>query len=732
MAELLAKPDTGLLDHLTEVIQLGVEIARRLELPQELRTKALLACALHDIGKATTDFQDYIRGCRKRAYPHALASLPFVLVAERLLNQRLGLERTRYEATAAVLSHHSPLGPDLYKGYEKPEYHPALEEALRALWERLAAYDADGVPAEEDVLWRAIQPLLSNSPAALLDTPMNIRGECWTLRGLLQRLPVEDFARVKAVLHLADWLASAKLKRSSRLFLEKGSQAVRAHVDALRVPLRDFQQRAEQTRHATVLWLRAPTGTGKTEALLLWAGDTERLIYLLPTQATANALWRRLQKVYGKGRVGLAHGRASYLLRQEADEDPLDARLFGSVFAKPVTVATLDQYLLAHLHGRHWEERRSLVRRATLVLDEIHAYEPYTLGLLLEALRREPPARLALASATLPESLLKLFLKLFPEGRFVEAEPQLWSRRRHRLMLQEGALLEEGFEQALAHAREGKKVLVVANTVPDAQAFYQRLKEVGWEPRELLHARFVLRDRQRKEARVSRPEPGIVFVATQIVEVSLDISYDVLLTEVAPVDALVQRMGRVNRRGDLPPAPVLVYTNRTEGSRRIYGEEILSWSRDILARLPPEPTDEDLKAATEELYQKVMAGEAWQQELRSGQETLKDLQCTLGCYTIDLADETLRERFTTRRGMVSVEVLPERFEEEADELRKRGEKWRLLELLVPVPLWWLKVPRLGSYFSPEPLLGVVKTSLPYDDERGLSLPSDKPEDALIF
>ncbi len=218
MAELLAKPDTGLLDHLTEVIQLGVEIARRLELPQELRTKALLACALHDIGKATTDFQDYIRGCRKRAYPHALASLPFVLVAERLLNQRLGLERTRYEATAAVLSHHSPLGPDLYKGYEKPEYHPALEEALRALWERLAAYDADGVPAEEDVLWRAIQPLLSNSPAALLDTPMNIRGECWTLRGLLQRLPVEDFARVKAVLHLADWLASAKLKDRAGFF----------------------------------------------------------------------------------------------------------------------------------------------------------------------------------------------------------------------------------------------------------------------------------------------------------------------------------------------------------------------------------------------------------------------------------------------------------------------------------------------------------------------------------
>ena len=67
-----------------------------------------------------------------------------------------------------------------------------------------------------------------------------------------------------------------------------------------------------------------------------------------------------------------------------------------------MTIATLDQFLMAHLHGRHWEERQTLARPTTVILDEIHAYEPYTLGLLLEALRRERPARLALASATLP------------------------------------------------------------------------------------------------------------------------------------------------------------------------------------------------------------------------------------------------------------------------------------------------------------------------------------------
>ncbi len=70
-------------------------------------------------------------------------------------------------------------------------------------------------------------------------------------------------------------------------------------------------------------------------------------------------MWRRLQQVYGQGQVGLAHGRANYMLRQELDQDYLDARLFGSVFARPVTVATLDQYILA-------QDKASRARSRTL------------------------------------------------------------------------------------------------------------------------------------------------------------------------------------------------------------------------------------------------------------------------------------------------------------------------------------------------------------------------------
>ena len=222
-----------------------------------------------------------------------------------------------------------------------------------------------------------------------------------------------------------------------------------------------------------------------------------------------------------------------------------------------------------------------------------------------------------------------------------------------------------------------------------------------------------------KEKRVSQAEPGTIFIATQVVEVSLDISYDVLITEIAPVDALVQRMGRVNRQGEQAPAPVLLYSQWSEGTQRVYGKELLAWSLEILAALPAIPTDADLAKATHQLYEQVVPTEAWQRELAEGRATLDELQCILGCYTIDLSDEELRSRFTARRGMVSVEVLPMQFVPEAYELKERGELWRLPELLVPVPIWWLKA--YQNAFSMISDLELIQTSLKYTEELGLRI-----------
>ncbi len=720
MAELLAKPAQSLLEHTVQVIQLGKIIAQELGLSEDLTLKALMACALHDVGKATEPFQDYISAggrssSRRPVYPHALASLPAVLVAERVVGKRLGWEEGSLHATAAVLSHHSPLGVQVYRDFGKVSYHPRAREALRQLWEALRQ-DYSLLPSFEEVFpgWE----VLSQQPLGdILDKKNFSRsdGRQLSLRGALQALESSEFAQVKTVLHLADWLASAGEANVEGLFLQNGKQQV---VEAMSRPevtrWRAFQQRCAETQ-SEVVHLRAPTGSGKTEALLLWAGDAERLIYLLPTQATVNAMWRRLQRIYGEQNVGLAHGRASYLLRKEAppDEDPLDKRLFSSVFAKPVTVATLDQYLLAHLNGRHWEERRTLARRAVVMLDEVHTYEPYTLGMLAEALSREHPHRLALASATLPSPLLTLF----PAGEMIEAEAELWNRRRHSLTLREGSL-QEGIADAIEYARQGKRVLVVANTVAQAQSIYQQLEQLGgWEALHLLHAHFIFRHRQEKEERVQSAIPGTVFVATQVVEVSLDIDYDILITEVAPLDALVQRMGRVNRKGERPPAPVQVFTAWEQGAEKVYGKEVLQASLRLLKNLPEHPTDRDLFEVTETLYHEVTASPAWQEEWKEGKRTLEELQKSLGCYTIDLSDEEMRQRFTARRGVVSIEVIPEQFVQEAYAMRQAGEGWKMVELLLPVPIYWLR--RFPEMFTPSTDLGVYIAHSKYNERVGL-------------
>jgi len=709
---LWAKPDETLSEHTQRVVEAGQQLCDRLHLPNCLRRRVEIACILHDVGKATQSFQKRMEAARKGtklppAYPHALASFPFVLALE---SQRFG-QQSHKLATAAVLTHHSPLHPRLYEGIMgSPDF---IEQALR---EWLAQW----LTESPETLMR----LLREKPAVWLYREASYPDGSRTLMQQFQRLPVQAFTLIKAILCLADWLASAHQK-ADRIFLTRGKQKLLKYLQVKKQlgleHLHDFQREAH-SRQESRLYLQAPTGAGKTEAMLLFAGDSERILYLLPTQATANAMHTRLAAIYGRDAVGIAHGRALLELSRDGEEPPLDVRLFNTVFAKPVTVATLDQYLLAHLHGRHWEIRRTLSRYATVLMDEIHAYEPYTLGLFHAALEADPLQRLAIASATLPTPLMK-YLGNAP---LVKAEDSLWQQRRHRLLREQRAP-EEAVKEALDHAANGEAVLFVVNTVPMAQSLYQVAVEQARllkHPPEvhLLHARFVYRDRRRKEQQLRRLKRRALVIATQVVEVSLDISYHRLYTELAPLDALVQRMGRVNRYGTLPqPASVHILLEYDPRSERVYGKDLLHETQKLLQQLPEQPTNMELTDATDTLYQTVWQSQAFQEELKLGETTLKEVQSVLGCFTVDLTDEEMQRRFSTRRGVVSVDVLPLPFLQEAYELRQRRTTWRLPELLVSVPYWWTA--QFRDYFMPCADLGVPTTSLPYDAFVGLSHPT---------
>jgi CRISPR-associated endonuclease/helicase Cas3 len=717
---LWAKPDETLSEHTQRVVEAGQRLCDRLHLPDCLRRRVEIACLLHDVGKATQSFQKRMEAARKGtklppAYPHALASFPFVLALE---SQRFGQQSPKL-ATAAVLTHHSPLHPRLYEGIERPP--DFIEQALR---EWLAQWLTEA----PETLMR----LLGENPAGWLYQEANYPDGSRTLMQQFQRLPAQEFTLVKAILCLADWLASAHQK-ADRIFLTRGKQKLLKYLQVKKQlgleHLHDFQREAH-SRQESRLYLQAPTGAGKTEAMLLFAGDSERILYLLPTQATANAMHTRLAAIYGRDAVGIAHGRALLELSRDGEELPLDVRLFNTVFAKPVTVATLDQYLLAHLHGRHWEIRRTLSRYATVLMDEIHAYEPYTLGLLRAALKADPPQRLAIASATLPTPLMK-YLGNAP---LVKAEDSLWQQKRHRLLREQRAP-EEAVKEALDHAANGEAVLFVVNTVPMAQSLYQVAVEQARllkHPPEvhLLHARFVYRDRRRKEQQLRRLKRRALVIATQVVEVSLDISYHRLYTELAPLDALVQRMGRVNRYGTLPqPASVHILLEYDPRSERVYGKDLLHETQKLLQQLPEQPTNMELTDATDTLYQTVWQSQAFQEELKLGETTLKEVQSVLGCFTVDLTDEEMQRRFSTRRGVVQVDVIPKKYVQEAYELRQNRALWRLAELLVSVPYWWTQ--EFSACFTPFTDLGVLETSLPYDETVGISYPITGADSAKV-
>ncbi|AEH44114.1 metal dependent phosphohydrolase [Thermodesulfatator indicus DSM 15286] len=718
MAELLAKPDKTLREHLEKVAELARELALRLGLREDLLKRSILAALFHDLGKATRDFQRYMQllkeGCEKEArhlkpkvFPHALASLNFVFLVEAEIFGEPFL------ATGAVLSHHSPLSGDLYHTWEgKPVFEKGLEELITHLLEawKTVLGDIPG-PNNFDTI-RKIPPLV------LLERAHERDGRKVSLRGLIKEAPRWDFARVKAVLHLADWLESSGKQSVDEIFLKDARKAVKDHFSRRKLTPYEFQRRAEESSQ-NGLALRAPTGSGKTEALLLWAGGAERILYLLPTQATVNAMFQRLKDIYGAKKVGIAHGHASYILHQENEEDFLWERLSSSVFAKPVTVATLDQFLLAGLQGRHWEERLTLAASANIIFDEIHSYEPYTLGLLAEALSDFPAQSLAFASATLPKALLEIFS---PEN-LLEAEEEFFSRKRHRLSLRPFPL-KEALPEIIALAQDDHRILVILNTVREAQEIYRELRQNYSDQVYLFHSRFVFRDRLEKERLVQEQRPGTILVATQVVEVSLDISYDVLFTELAPLDALVQRLGRVNRRGERPLAEVKIFTQVGEGSQRVYPEGVLKNSLSLLKDLPKNPAEREWVEAVSLLYEEIVREDSFQRDFDLGRRTLQEVREILGCYTIDLADEELRARFATRKGTPSVEVLPETLLEEAQAFKAQGEAWRLVELLVPVPIWWLHA--FKGWFYPSEDLGCFVTRLPYSIEEGL-LPPKKDE-----
>ncbi len=422
-----------------------------------------------------------------------------------------------------------------------------------------------------------------------------------------------------------------------------------------------FQERVGTTIGSLIL--QAPTGSGKTEAAIAWVKRNQkkngRFFYILPYQASINAMfsrltsWAKISHDHEEFNVGISHSKnIEFLYSYFQDNEIFDQKLIltpksltqlTKEIYYPIKISTAHQLLRFVLFGKGWESLLLELVDSTIVFDEIHAYEPFILGLLLGLMMilRKYRARILIMTATIPTFIIQLIKeKVFsdltnehlPILRLESKEAvdnQILKRIRHKINFEEGillgALIQEDFQNLIINRyKANRKQLFICNTIGVAQKVYDWFKqqgEIDVKQIRLFHSHFNYRDRREIEQELETNLKNLILIATQVVEVSLDISYDYGYFEPAPIDALIQRMGRVNRQGnsfvDLTREANIIIFTQGENDSKIYDRELVQKTLNALASSENKPiTEMDLVGYIDKVYPKYSS--AQEKELQRG------------------------------------------------------------------------------------------------------------------
>lgn len=702
---------------------------------EALGHSAFLTLALHDVGKATAPFQKYIRGEGQKE-SHAFISFYFAnQICSHQTRLRLDGDPMGLEALA-VASHHSPLHPAKFEMYRGNDDSPQIlqDSVERFLTSYVSRQSEKFIGKSLD--WKDAFPRTYNE---IFETFAMLNARLRRARKASNNTVRLPFAFLKDMLHYCDWYASAQdfNPQHSPGPVRSAVLGYLREKERKPVKVRLFQEESEKVRDAI---LQAPTGTGKTEAALLWADKytgSSKLLYLLPTMTTSNKMRERLSGIL-HCEVGLLHGTSDYMLHVNEEHETQEElsivwkSLLSKSFLNPCTVATIDQLLFAMFNWGRWELKVMNAANSAIIVDEIHAYEPYTVALIVESLKalQSLGARCFIMSATIPTTLRK-FLVSELKLREVHRDRSYDNRVRTSIKLQLDKTMSSALGEILQYYLRNKKILVICNTVATSKDIFQMIREekgVRRSRRVLLHSQFVMRDRARKEdflERLRENRGPFVLVATQVVEVSLDIDFDVLFTEACPIDALIQRLGRVNRRGERPPVPVFIY-RQTPNADRVYDPELV---RDSLKQLCSRGRSELKELEFMEMVDGVYTGfdyeSRFQEELRKARSLIADVQDNLRyVYRLTAEEKMLQQVVTRESDYVTVNVVPRDFADKALSLPK-NERYRRVEFTVKVPYYRIKQDLR------QPLDGVLVADVGYDPQLGVIFPKRETE-AFIY
>lgn len=609
---ILAKsyPSESLIEHTKNCIDVYFSLKNKMPFLAEISQHAdffknlYFAIILHDFGKAAKGFQEQLQPNGKIwNYRHEILSAGFTvgLQLSDKDKQAIGLSILTHHKDVKELIDKYPCFPERNPGY-KTWKNKILE--LKTNWEQLLEFQNEILNWSADYKYdyKPVEKIdeLSNAYKDYL-LPYFNQIEI----GNITDLHAKYGMLMRGCLIACDHLASDPAGKNEIICaMDNLEKILRRNIEDNEnksISWNSIQKKSFQSKGN--LFLSAPTGSGKTEASLLWSTNNQnithgkRVFYVLPYTASINAMYKRQQKIMTEDRVSMLHGKAHYFHYKSMtdwEDDYSNKRKavkniqnLSKKIYKPYKILTPFQLLKSFFGIKGFEMQFAEMSNGLFIFDEIHAYDPHTTALIIsmiEKLHNTYGALFCVMTATMPKFLKEKFYLAIGKDNFNEvgmiSEERDKNFTRHRVKLLDSDI-HSSIPLINEQLKDGKKVMVVCNTVKNAQTIYQELKDTAEKPK-LLHSRFVLKDREQIESSLDKAN---LLVGTQAIEVSLDIDFDVLFTEPAPIDALIQRFGRINRKGNKGICDVNIFRVGSKNDKYIYSEDITERTLEALEKI---------------------------------------------------------------------------------------------------------------------------------------------------
>lgn len=636
-------------DRLIENLNILKEIYPKIDIDWNILE---LACLYHDLGKMNLKFQQKINGKRVQGeIPHGFLSIGFLDIKE--LRKRYSNEKIKILATA-IAYHHE-------RNFKFSEYDDVVKEEIELMKREIEGFKYDKIPNCK--VFKLPSGRYIDSNRVTERDGENVFHEYILIKGLLNRIDYASSAYEKV-----EWENNFLEESMNNMMKDWKKENQKASWNQL-------QKYMIKNRDENIIAI-AQTGLGKTEAGLLWIGNNKGF-FTLPLKTAINSIYDRIRTKIVKEnlekRVGLLHSDAfsEYIKREDAEEEKLELEEIGlsqyhdrtKQLSMPLTICTIDQIFDFIYRYKGFESKLATLAYSKIIIDEIQMYSSDLIAYLVSGLLyiTKLGGKFAILTATFPpfiEDLLKNEGVEFKKPKpFIDKDEK---KIRHSLKVEN----EEISSNFIMEKYNKNKVLVICNTVKKAQELYEEIEkeELYKNHVNLFHSNFIKEDRRNKEEAIlkigdkNNDKDHGIWICTQVAEASLDIDFDILITELSDLNGLFQRMGRCYRSRPFDKEGYNCYVfdggeGKCTGVGYVIDKKIFEFSKEALKDIKGRISEEEKNKLIDTIYTTERL-----KETKYYKDTVSALNYVKSLYTNEMDKDKAKKMF---RNINSITIIPE-------------------------------------------------------------------------